>query len=398
ELMHVLTRYMGWEAVMRVRVSRGWKITKFYGHLFIRGQDLLVVPNCHADQTFSIAIDMEENATPEPVMCVQSALLYTNSNGERRIRVNTWAGLTTPNYTDVIGSIDVQAMTTMMSQIHLERALSASLSEARNKLQTQAQQIVQAGAICPNSEALQFLPLYIMGMLKSEAFKTTNDIGFDRRTYIWMRLETACVSQLAAYFYPRMLALHDAPDSCATLDEHGHCTLPDMLNLTSESMSQHGVFLLEDGECMQMWIGRNVDVAFVQGLFGVGSFDELNSAAAGSIEEYLEQRSDALSQKIYNILRQVRRERPVPHMQLHVVKQGDPNERRFFESLIEDRTTGLQSTYTEFLQRLGYRPPAQAPPGGAPGAPPGAMAGAPPGAMAAPGMMQQPMAPPMMRR
>eukprot|EP00746_Dinoflagellata_sp_MGD_P142679 gnl/MRDRNA2_/MRDRNA2_75613_c0_seq1.p1 gnl/MRDRNA2_/MRDRNA2_75613_c0~~gnl/MRDRNA2_/MRDRNA2_75613_c0_seq1.p1 ORF type:complete len:656 (+),score=137.51 gnl/MRDRNA2_/MRDRNA2_75613_c0_seq1:103-2070(+) len=32
ELVHVLTRYMGWEAVMRVRVSRGWKITAFYGH------------------------------------------------------------------------------------------------------------------------------------------------------------------------------------------------------------------------------------------------------------------------------------------------------------------------------------------------------------------------------
>ena len=60
ELIHVLTRYMGWEAVMRIRVSRGWKITKFDGHLFIRGQDLLVVPNCHQDQTFAIQIDMED--------------------------------------------------------------------------------------------------------------------------------------------------------------------------------------------------------------------------------------------------------------------------------------------------------------------------------------------------
>ena len=86
ELMHVLIRYMGWEAVMRVRVSKGWKITKFYRHLFIRGSDLLVVPNCHADQTFAISIDMEENVATDPVLCVQSALLYTNCDGERRIR------------------------------------------------------------------------------------------------------------------------------------------------------------------------------------------------------------------------------------------------------------------------------------------------------------------------
>jgi len=81
ELIHVLTRYMGWEAVMRVRVSRGWKISKFYGHLFIRGSDLLVVPNCHSDQTFAITIEMEENVVPDPVLCVQSALLYTNCEG-----------------------------------------------------------------------------------------------------------------------------------------------------------------------------------------------------------------------------------------------------------------------------------------------------------------------------
>ncbi|CAK0846624.1 unnamed protein product [Prorocentrum cordatum] len=395
ELLHVLTRYMGWEAVMRVRVSRGWKITKFYGHLFIRGQDLLVVPNCHADQTFAISIDMEENTTPEPVLCVQSALLYTNSNGERRIRVNTWAGLTTSNYSDIVGSIDVQAMIAMSSQIALDQSLKVNLQDGRTKLQTLAQQAVQAGGMCPSSEALQFLPLYVMGMLKSEAFKPTNDILFDRRTYIWMRLETACVAQVAAYYYPRLLALHNAPDTCATADEHGHCTLPDMLNLTSESMTQDGVFVLEDGEMMMMWMGRGVDPAFVQGLFGIG-FEELNSDAAGSIEEHLEQRTDTLSLKVKNILGQIRSERMVPWMQLHVIKQGEPKERRFFESLIEDRTAGLQSTYTEFLQRLGYRPQTQQPPAQQQQPPQGGMA-AMAAATASPGMMQ-PMAPPMMRR
>jgi hypothetical protein len=46
--------------------------------------------------------------TPDPVLYVQSALLYTNSEGERRIRVHTWAAMTTPNFNDIIGSIDVQ--------------------------------------------------------------------------------------------------------------------------------------------------------------------------------------------------------------------------------------------------------------------------------------------------
>jgi len=161
ELMHVLTRYMGWEAVMRVRVSRGWKITKFYGHLFIRGVDLLVVPNCHSDQTFAVTIDMEENVTPDPILCIQSALLYTNSEGERRIRVHTYAMCTTQNFNDIVNSVDVQATCVLMSSVAIEHSLKTNLAEGRNKLQTQCQQIVQAGNLA-NSEALQFLPLYIM--------------------------------------------------------------------------------------------------------------------------------------------------------------------------------------------------------------------------------------------
>jgi len=151
ELLHVLTRYMGWEAVMRVRVSRGWKITKFYGHLFIRGQDLLVVPNCHADQTFAVTIDMEENVTPDPVLCVQSALLYTNCEGERRIRVHTWAATTTQNFNDIMNSVDVQATACLLSNVALQTCKDQTMAEGRNKLNTVCQQVVQANNVV-NSE------------------------------------------------------------------------------------------------------------------------------------------------------------------------------------------------------------------------------------------------------
>jgi len=351
ELMHVLTRYMGWEAVMRVRVSRGWKITKFYGHLFIRGVDLLVVPNCHSDQTFAVTIDMEENVTPDPILCIQSALLYTNSDGERRIRVHTYAMVTTQNFGDIINSVDVQATTAIMSNMAIEHSLKTTLPEGRNKLNTQCQQIVQA-ANTAKSEACQFLPLYIMGMLKSSAFRATNDIGYDQRTHHYMRLDTIGVSQLSAYYYPRMIALHNLDEASGNMNEHGFITLPGMLNLTSESMTQDGVYLLEDGESILIWIGRAVDVNFLYAVFGVQSVDQVDPVTA---EAVLAQRSEPLATKVLNILGQVRTERAVPYMQLHIIRHGDPTETRFFASLIEDRTVGLQSTYAEFRQRMGFR-------------------------------------------
>ena len=38
DLQHNLTREQGWEAVMRVRITRGLRITAFHGHFFIRGK------------------------------------------------------------------------------------------------------------------------------------------------------------------------------------------------------------------------------------------------------------------------------------------------------------------------------------------------------------------------
>jgi len=390
ELMHVLSRYMGWEAVMRIRVCRGWKITDFFGHLFLRGQDLLLVPNCHTDQTFAISIEMDENVNPDPVFCMQSALLYTNSDGERRIRVHTWASLLTQNYADIMESINVQATIAMMSQLALKHTLKHHLPDGRNMLQNQCQQIVQAGNMCPNVEAMQFLPLYVMGMLKSQAFRGPNDIAPDTRTYIWSRLENLMVSQLSAYYYPRMIALHNIPGHCGVPDEDGIVTLPEMLNLTSESMTQDGVFLLEDGETLNVWIGTSVDPGFLQAVFGVSSFEQLEPAAAEAI---IGTRGDAISNQVGYVLAQVRRERSVPYLPVNIIRQGDQlREVKFFASLIEDRTIGLQSTYSEFLSRMGYRPQQQqsSPPAAQPTATAPPMGGMTPGAMGSPAMTTPP--------
>jgi len=235
---------------------------------------------------------------------------------------------------------------------------------------------VQANNVA-NSEALQFLPLYINGMLKSPAFRGSNDISADLRTNIWMRLESLAVSQHCAYFYPRLMALHNMSGNVGEQDENGRVVLPDVLNLTKDVLTQDGIYLLEDGEAILIWIGRAADTNILQAVFGNGNIDELDVTQA---EATIGTAGDPMSNKVGMILQQVRTERPVPYMQLHIMKSGDgQKEIRFFAALIEDRTVSMQSTYQEFLQRMGYRPPTAAPPGGAP-------PGATPGMMAPPGM------------
>jgi protein transport protein SEC24 len=101
---------------MRVRATRGIRFSAFYGNYFVRGADLLALPNCSADSSFSLDMAYDETVlsaqATQPFLVnphqyiprgnqewrilycvqaitVQAALLYTSAAGERRIRVHT---------------------------------------------------------------------------------------------------------------------------------------------------------------------------------------------------------------------------------------------------------------------------------------------------------------------
>lgn len=71
ELARVLTRATAFEAVMRVRATRGLRITNFYGNYFIRGTDLLALPNCTPDSVFAVEFGYDEQILTASVVSVQ---------------------------------------------------------------------------------------------------------------------------------------------------------------------------------------------------------------------------------------------------------------------------------------------------------------------------------------
>lgn len=56
---------------MRVRATRGIRFSAFYGNYFVRGADLLALPNCSTDSSFSL--DM---AYDETVLSAQATQLF----------------------------------------------------------------------------------------------------------------------------------------------------------------------------------------------------------------------------------------------------------------------------------------------------------------------------------
>ncbi|PFH31291.1 putative transport protein Sec24 [Besnoitia besnoiti] len=403
DVVHVITRTTGWEAVMRIRVSRGWRISSRHGRFFLRGTDLFVLPTVNEDSTFSISMELDDQAggatgpagVGSDVIAVQAALLYTNSDGERRIRVHTFCLPVSQNIQDIVSSIDPEVVSCILVQQAIDQSLRSKIADGRAFLQTSCAQLLSVlhsvgsspqvaasglyslpslqhyGAAVtaagnPSSGALmeagRLVALLLLGALKSTSFRPVKEVTTDQRVYSWGRLLSLPVDMICAYLHPRMLPLHNLeamggnPEQ--VLDGKEDIILPPQLRLTAEEMTQDGAYLLENGEEMLLWIGRSISPHWLSTVFGVQSLDcvhpDMAAASIGDTQEMLGLRARA-------VVESLRRDRSSNSMRLLVVRQGDPYEQKFFAQLMEDRVPSLLLTFAEFLQKVDMRTQLQAP-------------------------------------
>ena len=58
--------------------------------------------------------------------------------------------------------------------------------------------------------------------------------------------------------------------------------MPMPLPLTSERLERHGLFLIEDGQTIFLWIGRDAVPQLVMDVFNLPSYDVLRGGKVGS--------------------------------------------------------------------------------------------------------------------
>lgn len=133
-LRRYLTRKIGFEAVMRIRCTRGLALHTFHGNFFVRSTDLLSLPNINPDAGFGMQVSIEDDLRDSRDVTFQAALLYTSSKGERRIRVHTLCLPTTSSVSDIINSADQQAIVGMLAKFAADRAVTDTIADAKEGL------------------------------------------------------------------------------------------------------------------------------------------------------------------------------------------------------------------------------------------------------------------------
>ncbi|EOA15938.1 hypothetical protein CARUB_v10004032mg [Capsella rubella] len=342
-----ITRPQGFEAVMRVRCSQGIQVQEYSGNFCKRIPTDIDLPAIDCDKAIMVTLKHDDKLQDGAECAFQCALLYTTIYGERRIRVTTLSLSCTNMLSNLFRAAD------------LDSQFACMLKQAANEIPSKALPLVkeQATNSCINAlyayrkfcatvtstgqlilpEALKLFPLYTLALTKSVGLRTDGRV--DDRSF-WINYVSCLSTPLAIpLVYPRMISVHDLD----VKDNEGE-VLPPPIPLSSEHISNEGVYFLENGEDGLLYVGESVDSDILQKLFAVPSAAEIPN------QYVLQQYDNQLSKKFNDAVNEIRRQR-CSYLRIKLCKKGDSSGMLFLSYMVEDRTASGPS-YVEFLVQV----------------------------------------------
>ncbi|XP_011005678.1 PREDICTED: protein transport protein Sec24-like At4g32640 [Populus euphratica] len=343
-----VTRPQGFEAVMRVRCSQGIQVQEYHGNFCKRIPTDIDLAAIDCDKTIMVTLKHDDKLQDGSECAFQCALLYTTVYGQRRIRVTNLSLPCTNNLSNLFRLADLdsqfvcflkQAASEIPSNPPLvirDRVTNFCINILLSYRKFCATVSSSGQLILP--EALKLLPLYTLALIKSTGLKLDGRI--DDRSF-WINYVSSVSTPLAIpLVHPRMIAIHDL-DSQEAIGS----LIPPALPLSSEYVNDNGVYLLENGLDVSIYIGNSVNPDILQKLFGISSVAEIPT------QYVLEQYDNPLSKKLNDVMNEIRRQR-CSFLRLKLCKKGDPSGMSFFSYLVEDKVPAGALSYVEFLVQV----------------------------------------------
>ncbi|XP_037294695.1 protein transport protein Sec24D isoform X1 [Manduca sexta] len=345
DVRRAATRNTAHDAVMRVRTSTGVRPTDFFGHFFMSNTTDVELAAVDADKAIGIEVKHDDKLTAEDGVYIQAALLYTHRSGQRRLRVINLSLSLAQQLADVYRSMELDTTINFLTKQAVWALREAAPRAVREALSARcARSLAAYRRHCASPspagqlvlpESMKLLPLYTNCLLRSDAVAGGPDITCDDRSCAMYRALTADVPQSVVLTYPRLLPLHplaDAPDAA-----------PAPLRASVDRMNDHGVYLLENGVHMLLWVGSAAPAQFTADVFGVSSPQQLDPQVCE-----LPDRHNATSQAVRAILHDAREKRR-SCMRLTIMRQHDKLETVLRHFLVEDRGVDGSPSYVDYL-------------------------------------------------
>ncbi|XP_020618625.1 protein transport protein Sec24C-like [Orbicella faveolata] len=349
DLKRNLQRNVGFDAVMRLRCSTGLRPVDFWGNCYMSNTTDVELAIIDPHKAIAIEIKHDDKLPEESQAYFQCALLYTSISGQRRLRVHNLAFSTCSQLSDLFRCCEMDTYVNVAAKQAIRQVYTSSPKSIRENLMNQCAQILacyRRNCASPSSagqlilpECMKLLPLYTNCILKNDILLGGSEMSSDDRS--WLMRSVMSMDQAASvpYFYPRLFSLHDL-DMDST-------DLPKVIRCSADRMSENGVYLLENGISLFMWIGLQVDPSWLNQVFGAHTIGQVDIEMTS-----LPVLDNPLSSRLNDIIRQIQDQRQ-HYLKLTVVRQRDKLEGWFKHFLVEDKGINpVAHSYVDFLCQM----------------------------------------------
>lgn len=285
----------------------------------------------------------------------QSALLYTTATGERRVRCTNTVASVSESALEAMKFVDQDAVVSVITKEAASRVSERTLTEIRNSLSEKTIDILAgyrknfSGSHPPGQlvlpENLKELSMYMLGLIKSRAFKGGREPS-DRRVHDMRLIRSMGPMELSLYLYPRIIAIHNLEQTDGFADENGRLRMPAAIRASFGQIEEGGAYIVDNGQICLLWLHSQVSPNLLEDLYGEG-YNELKhldpfSSSLPVLETHL-------NAQVRNILQYMETTRGSKAMTIQLARQGlDGAEYEFARLLYEDRNGEAQS-YVDWL-------------------------------------------------
>ncbi len=374
QIRKVLSRQICWEGVLRTRFSHNYQICEYLTPVLISNKDLFIFPCGDSDQHYQIGVNMiqkkEENNNNnndisdnfnDNFIYIQSALLYSYGDGQRRIRVHNLCLPLSNKNRDIYNGINPEFLATYylkqtIDKIYKTKNISNAIISTETLFKTFISLVLNTSQSMKKEliDNLQYLPIYMLGMIKHRVFckdEIERNYDIDLSNYLRIKLQRMSSEEILPYIYPNIYPIHELLnyENLGKINNETFVpNIPNIISTRESSMEKNGLYLIDNGYLLIIYVKKDVDPFILKSLFEV---EDLQYLSINVNEENVFGNLDDFKERIMNIIDYIRGGKSL-FQNLIFAFEGTSAEKIVKESLIEDNNCAwYKMDYDTFYKR-----------------------------------------------
>ena len=370
DMIENISNIVGYQALLKVRSSTGLTVDQYYLKSIDYSDRDPMIPVLTKDLTVDVLLKYTDKLKAQDDAYFQTAILYTDITGKRKIRSINCTGAISNSVTEIFKFMNQNALVRIMIKDIIRTLGNCDFLDIRKNIEQKVAEILTQytalvnrnpnGLVLP--DALKTLPMYMLSFEKADLMKpNARSTRGNDRIYDLFKYGMFNSAKLSYKLYPQFVPLH------AMLEEND-LTFYDanskMIQIEQQSVEElsvrnaynkllnGGCYLICDGERVYLMFNKNTNRMLLQDLLGTDPSIGLNEITLyGGILPEIDSQINEKARNLINYWCEVCNKRSFPIVLLR------PEYDQYYQNVIgrllsEDETINKIPSYDKFLIQL----------------------------------------------